>query len=91
MNNRCLYRWAGAALMGLWCVLAQAQAPWPSKNIRIVVPYAAGGPADLVARELAQVLTADLKQSVVSRTWAAPWACLRSAPWPAPSLMATPC
>jgi tripartite-type tricarboxylate transporter receptor subunit TctC len=64
MNNRCLYRWAGAALMGLWCVLAQAQAPWPSKNIRIVVPYAAGGPADLVARELAQVLTADLKQSV---------------------------
>ena len=65
MNNRCLYRWAGAALMGLWCVLAQAQAPWPSKNIRIVVPYAAGGPADLVARELAQVLTTDLKQSVV--------------------------
>jgi tripartite-type tricarboxylate transporter receptor subunit TctC len=64
MNNRCLYRWAAAALMGLWCVLAQAQAPWPSKNIRIVVPYAAGGPADLVARELAQVLTADLKQSV---------------------------
>ena len=64
MNHPCLYRWAGAALVGLWCVLAQAQAPWPSKNIRIVVPYAAGGPADLVARELAQVLTADLKQSV---------------------------
>ena len=35
MNHPCLYRWAGAALVGLWCVLAQAQAPWPSKNIRI--------------------------------------------------------
>ena len=58
-------RWAlGAAL--LWCASAGAQQPvvWPSKNIRIVVPYAAGGPADLVARELAQVLAADLKQSV---------------------------
>lgn len=41
-----------------------AQAIWPSKNIKIVVPYAAGGPADLVAREIAQVLAADLKQSV---------------------------
>lgn len=38
---------------------------WPTKSIKIVVPYAAGGPADVVARELAQKLTADLKQSVV--------------------------
>ena len=37
---------------------------WPSKNIRLVVPYAAGGPADLVARELAQALNAELKQAV---------------------------
>jgi len=50
----------------LACTGAQAQnaATWPSKNIRLVVPYAAGGPADLVARELALTLTADLKQSV---------------------------
>lgn len=45
-------------------VWAQKSDPWPSKNIRIVVPYAAGGPADLVARELAQVLSGDLKQPV---------------------------
>jgi tripartite-type tricarboxylate transporter receptor subunit TctC len=43
---------------------AQNASAWPSKNIRLVVPYAAGGPADLVARELALTLTADLKQSV---------------------------
>lgn len=44
---------------------ALAQAPWPSKPVKIVVPYAAGGPADVVARELAQRLTADLKQPFV--------------------------
>ena len=39
-------------------------AAWPSKPIKLMVPYAAGGPADVVARELALVLTADLKQTV---------------------------
>ncbi|MBU3723564.1 MAG: tripartite tricarboxylate transporter substrate binding protein, partial [Limnohabitans sp.] len=44
---------------------AQSAAPsWPSKPIKLIVPYAAGGPADVVARELALVLTADLKQPV---------------------------
>jgi len=41
-----------------------ALAAWPSKPIKLMVPYAAGGPADVVARELALVLTADLKQTV---------------------------
>jgi tripartite-type tricarboxylate transporter receptor subunit TctC len=60
-------RWWAVCGAFVLCATANAQpAPaWPSKNIRIVVPYAAGGPADLVARELAQVLTAELKQSVV--------------------------
>ena len=37
---------------------------WPAKPIKLIVPYAAGGPADLVARELALVLSADIKQPV---------------------------
>ena len=57
---------------GLWALgalacMAHAWAQptdWPSRNIRLIVPYAAGGPADLVARELALTLTNDLKQSV---------------------------
>lgn len=44
---------------------APAASAWPTRTVRIVVPYAAGGPADVVAREIAQKLAADLKQAVV--------------------------
>ena len=65
MVNACIKVLAAcmACLLSTGC-FAQKFEQWPTKNIRIVVPYAAGGPADLVAREIAQVLTADLKQSV---------------------------
>jgi len=44
---------------------AQTAPAWPAKSVKLVVPYAAGVPADLVAREIAQVLAADIKQPVV--------------------------
>lgn len=44
---------------------APAQAPYPSQGIRLVVPYAAGGVPDTVARFLGQGLQDRLGQSVV--------------------------
>jgi tripartite-type tricarboxylate transporter receptor subunit TctC len=44
---------------------AVAQDDFPSKPIRVIVPYAAGGGADILARLVGQQLTARLKQPVV--------------------------
>lgn len=54
---------ACTAFMGS-LALAQSDS-FPSKGVRLIVPFAAGGPADVVARELAQDLSRDLGQSVV--------------------------
>ena len=44
---------------------ALAQDAWPSKPIRIVVPFAAGGTSDALARLLGQKLQDVLKQTVI--------------------------
>ncbi|MGG5821780.1 Bug family tripartite tricarboxylate transporter substrate binding protein [Falsiroseomonas sp. HW251] len=44
--------------------LARAQAPWPSRPIRWVVPYAPGGGSDFLARTLAAAISGPLGQSV---------------------------
>jgi tripartite-type tricarboxylate transporter receptor subunit TctC len=55
-----------AALLAASALPAAAQqAPWPSRTIRIVVPYPAGGGTDFVARLLAERLTKTLRQPVV--------------------------
>ena len=44
--------------------LAHAQA-WPAKPIRLVVPYAAGGPGDVIARLVAKKAGEALQQTVI--------------------------
>jgi tripartite-type tricarboxylate transporter receptor subunit TctC len=53
-----------AAGVGLGALAAQAQT-YPSRPIKVVVPFAAGGPLDLVARTLSDKLSARLKQPFV--------------------------
>ncbi|MCX7311882.1 MAG: tripartite tricarboxylate transporter substrate binding protein [Hyphomicrobiales bacterium] len=47
---------AAAAMLLAAATGAQAQAPWPNKPVKILVPTAAGGTADSTARMLAQHL-----------------------------------
>ena len=54
------------ASLALGMGAASAQSPnWPSKPIRIVVPYPPGGSSDIIARSIAQPLAEALKQSVI--------------------------
>jgi tripartite-type tricarboxylate transporter receptor subunit TctC len=56
---------SGLSLVGLslsGAVLAQS---FPARPIVLVVPFAAGGPTDILARTLAQAMTKNLGQSVV--------------------------
>ena len=44
---------------------ASAQAAWPSKPIKIIVPYPPGGSSDIIARALSVPLSAALNQTVL--------------------------
>ncbi len=54
-----------AALSLFAAVLANAQAPYPTRPITMVVPFPPGGLADLVARPVAEAMARDLGQPVV--------------------------
>jgi tripartite-type tricarboxylate transporter receptor subunit TctC len=54
------------AALALACAMpAFPQADFPTKPLRVIVPYAAGGGADIVARHISQALSERLKQPVV--------------------------
>ena len=52
----------GAALLAL---TAQAADPWPSKPIRVVIPFSAGGVQDTLGRSISNELGAALGQPVI--------------------------
>jgi len=59
-----LARLTAALLVGLLLAPAALAQNYPSRQIRLVVPFAAGGPADLLARVIAQEMSNDLGQQV---------------------------
>jgi len=52
--------------LALLCGATAAQTtPWPSKPVRIIVPYTPGGSSDIIARAISQPLSEALKQNVI--------------------------
>jgi len=57
LNRRGYLKLVGAAGLAAAGLSAQAQADWPSKPIRWIVPFAVGGTSSIVARTIAKELT----------------------------------
>lgn len=55
---------SGLALMSQ-PVAAQVSEAWPTKPVRFVVPYVAGGASDITVRSIAQLLTTSLGQTMM--------------------------
>ncbi|HJQ60126.1 MAG TPA: tripartite tricarboxylate transporter substrate-binding protein [Vineibacter sp.] len=64
-TRRCLLAAASLGVLASAVASAHAQDTYPSKVITIIVPAAAGGPTDAVARLLAESMTRTLGQTVI--------------------------
>ena len=65
MKRRSLARLALAGLLALGGANAIAQQDYPSRTVRIVAPLAPGGAVDILARILAERLSAQYGQPVI--------------------------
>jgi len=63
-RNLAVLRWLAAAALAAACGVASGQA-YPSKPIRLLVPFAPGGIGDLTARVVAQKLSENTGQQVL--------------------------
>jgi tripartite-type tricarboxylate transporter receptor subunit TctC len=64
LHRRVFSAAAMTATLALACLSAAAQS-YPTKPISLIVPFAAGGPTDIVARTLAAAMTKQLGQTVL--------------------------
>ncbi|HKR75775.1 MAG TPA: tripartite tricarboxylate transporter substrate-binding protein, partial [Rhodanobacter sp.] len=65
MDRRTILKSLAAAPLSFTSLPALAQADWPSRNITIIVPFPAGGQADLAARPIGIALEKLLGKPVV--------------------------
>ena len=63
-SRRDVLRYGGAAAASLLSAPAIGQAPWPSKPIRIVCGYPAGGLTDIFARAYSEYIAQKTGQPV---------------------------
>ena len=63
MNTRTIHGWIGALIVAV--ILPAAAQNFPSRPVRMVVPYPAGGAIDIVARLVSPTLIQQLGQQVI--------------------------
>src|SRR5262245_38370818 len=55
----------GAIILALGAAPAAAQTDYPRKNITLIVPFAAGGPTDVISRIIGDHMSRTLGQQIV--------------------------
>jgi tripartite-type tricarboxylate transporter receptor subunit TctC len=65
LRTSCIFKTLLLIFCAATCSWAVGQQPYPNKPIKVVVPFGAGGVADLTARTVAQKLGDNMGQSIV--------------------------